>query len=230
MKDKHYRKVFIEGKEENLPKEMGGYFIHFKSKFIITSESECYIGYTEWNNTKEEEWLKEIDWYLQPISDTRDAVIEKQGELIEYYHNWATIKSQSDMKAISKLESELSTLQSESKEEKEQTPDLCCGIYKTEKERQKPSAEELIRIKFKLGNKPYPEYQWGDDFVISVKEIIELMQEFASLQSGKADGKSELREDDGFLLQHYEIYKAVNSLNNCGRTYEDIIDEYLSQK
>jgi hypothetical protein len=32
------------------------------------------------------------------------------------------------------------------------------------------------------------------------------------------------------LLQHYEIYKTVNNLNNCDRTYEDIIDEYLRNR
>ena len=34
----------------------------------------------------------------------------------------------------------------------------------------------------------------------------------------------EQRRDD---LQRYEIFKAVNQLNDSSRTYEDIIDEYL---
>ena len=55
-------------------------------------------------------WQKDID--ASQSQGNKDAIIEKQGELIEYYHNWATVKSQSDMKAISRLESELSALQS----------------------------------------------------------------------------------------------------------------------
>ena len=49
--------------------------------------------------------------------ETLKKIIEKQGELIEYYHNWAIIKSQSDMKAIGKLESELTSLRSQAEQE-----------------------------------------------------------------------------------------------------------------
>jgi hypothetical protein len=38
---------------------------------------------------------------------------EKQKELLEIYHNWATVKSKSDMQVIGRLESELAALKAE---------------------------------------------------------------------------------------------------------------------
>lgn len=73
-----YIQVFINGDERNLPEKEGNYFIHWKGKFIITNDSECYIGYTEYNQNKKTEWLKEVDWYLIPSN--ADTIIMKQDE------------------------------------------------------------------------------------------------------------------------------------------------------
>ena len=65
MKELYYKKVFISGKKENLPKEDGDYFAYDKSINFQMQVLHFEIG-DNWND---------IDWYLQPISEQ---------DLIEY--------------------------------------------------------------------------------------------------------------------------------------------------
>jgi len=86
MKAELYRKVIIKT-EADLPKKKDNYFIHFKSKFIITKDSECYIGYTDYSEKKKDEWLKDIDWYLLPVDLPTDEEIENlANEFMEIYY------------------------------------------------------------------------------------------------------------------------------------------------
>jgi hypothetical protein len=81
------------------------------------------------------------------------------------------------------------TLQSESKEIKVNINTPFFGntgaVIPTVKGQQKPSAEEFINEKIKSKFLP----------VYDKQELIEWLTEFTSLQSGKADGKSEVRDD-----------------------------------
>jgi|WetSurMetagenome_2_1015567.scaffolds.fasta_scaffold00103_14 hypothetical protein len=90
MKDEQFRKVIIKS-EADLPKETGIYTVHtvqglHEWRFDIHNKTR--IGLM---GSSTDEWLPVVDWYLQPISDTRDAVIEKMEELVE----WLEVECQS---------------------------------------------------------------------------------------------------------------------------------------
>ena len=59
-----FRKIFIEGNLERLPKEEGEYIAHNSFNNIIS----------KWSLRNKNQWLERIDWYLQPVS--REEVIE----------------------------------------------------------------------------------------------------------------------------------------------------------
>jgi hypothetical protein len=61
-----YRKIFMEGKEENLPKKAGNYFIGHKKPNRFDS---CSYGTIHYNTSSGDEkyWMKKVDWYLQPV-------------------------------------------------------------------------------------------------------------------------------------------------------------------
>ncbi len=68
-----FRKVFIEGKEENLPKESGDYFVEYKAKKYCISRTRNSLDYDLTLPEKDKHrmqtwWLKNIDWYLLPIN------------------------------------------------------------------------------------------------------------------------------------------------------------------
>lgn len=86
MKEQLFKQVFIEGKEENLPKEgkRKMYFVGVKDNL---EPEDVY----EWFNYKNpimadnqaEYWLNTFDWYLlpvptQPLSELTDEMIEKE--------------------------------------------------------------------------------------------------------------------------------------------------------
>jgi len=57
-----YRKVIIDGKEENLPKEAGTYIAYRKDGYIF--QDEYFAGRNSMTR-----WTDYIDWYLQPIEE-----------------------------------------------------------------------------------------------------------------------------------------------------------------
>jgi len=57
---KHYIQVFIES-EDDLPKEDGNYFVHFKQYGNATTP------YWKVNLARKYTWLDKIDWYLLPV-------------------------------------------------------------------------------------------------------------------------------------------------------------------
>jgi hypothetical protein len=58
MKTKLFKKVFIEGKEENLPREGGFYITSFKYYSVLEYHYRAEV---------KRNWLKEADWYLMPL-------------------------------------------------------------------------------------------------------------------------------------------------------------------
>jgi hypothetical protein len=57
----------------------------------------------------------------------KDKLIAKLEELVDYYHVWANVKSQSDMKVITRIESEIVSLKAEVEKEKQGRNCLGCG-------------------------------------------------------------------------------------------------------
>ena len=113
MKTEHFKKVFIDGKEENLPK--GEYWCHFKVgvKAMTLVKS---VNITD----------KEFDWYLLPVPDNRELIIEKQRELIKAWEDTSVMAGASKylrmLERISILESELSSLQNDDEAREQGAP------------------------------------------------------------------------------------------------------------
>jgi hypothetical protein len=61
MKESMYYQKVIINSEDDLPKEEGVYFVHYKKY----GEGATHIYLT--NLARKHTWLTEIDWYLQPI-------------------------------------------------------------------------------------------------------------------------------------------------------------------
>jgi len=74
--------------EADLPKKEGFYIMQYKNKSI---------GFMNWWEQDWRDWLKNIDWYLQPIEDQeskpenehdlifkKDAIIKKQDNFLSY--------------------------------------------------------------------------------------------------------------------------------------------------
>jgi len=87
MKTELFKKVFIDGKEENLPNiNSEGY-----TQFVVGIKEQNGFDVYSWFNysindyddalAQREYWLYTFDWYLLPVPDNRDAIIEKQGEI-----------------------------------------------------------------------------------------------------------------------------------------------------
>jgi len=78
MKDELYKKVFIRS-EADLPKEEGIYFVGIKTA-LYEPEDVGGVGSIESYhfNCDEDNWLKEIDWYLQPIEPLPAPVTDAQ--------------------------------------------------------------------------------------------------------------------------------------------------------
>lgn len=70
---KTFKQVFIKS-EADLPED-GFYYAYLKSSNMIClmKMSEGYKPF----------WIENVDWYLIEVPDNRDAIIEKQKELIE---------------------------------------------------------------------------------------------------------------------------------------------------
>ena len=71
--DNLFRKVMIEGKTENLPKDDGYYIASCKDYAVL----EFY-----YDKKVKRDWLKDIDWYLQPLSSD-DKLREKRELMIK---------------------------------------------------------------------------------------------------------------------------------------------------
>lgn len=75
-----YRTVFIDGKEENLPKKNGVYFVKLKTpKDQLELSAVSYI----WENDRKHVngfWLTKVDWYLQPVPTPSEAVTDEEIE------------------------------------------------------------------------------------------------------------------------------------------------------
>ena len=68
-----YRKVIIDGKEENLPKEAGTYIAYRKDGYIF--QDEYFAGRNSMTR-----WTDYIDWYLQSIEEQpkdKERIIRK---------------------------------------------------------------------------------------------------------------------------------------------------------
>jgi hypothetical protein len=88
---KIYKQKFIEGKEDNLPKEAGFYFIGYSRVEIIDSLrynpnediTKAFCHYKE----SSEYWLEFIDWYFQPVEIPSEEEIEAEANTT-YYRGW----------------------------------------------------------------------------------------------------------------------------------------------
>jgi len=71
-----YRKVFVKS-EADLPEREGRYFV--KLKGLPPEVIDIAVGYYNLspNCGYKEDWLNEIDWYLQPVELPSDEEIEK---------------------------------------------------------------------------------------------------------------------------------------------------------
>lgn len=78
MENVLYRRVYIEGKEENLPKEYGGYFVWNRNYL----GDELHVRYFFKGDERDDIWLNYIDWYLQPIP--REEIIEEMKKMNPY--------------------------------------------------------------------------------------------------------------------------------------------------
>ena len=61
-----YRKVMIDGKEENLPKEAGTYIVCRKDGYIF--QDEYFAGRNSMTR-----WTDYIDWYFQPMGEKTET-------------------------------------------------------------------------------------------------------------------------------------------------------------
>ena len=93
-----YIKVWIKS-ESDLPKENRPYIVGYKRMDYDNGERDGWLGYFVKDNYYKKLWLRDIDYYLQPISDTeleayasartRDELIgfgHKLKEIIHHYH------------------------------------------------------------------------------------------------------------------------------------------------
>jgi len=67
-----YEKIYIKS-ESDLPKKTGNYFVAEKdnNKYIFLCSFEC-------NNVMSKLWLRDIDWYLQPIELPSEKLISEE--------------------------------------------------------------------------------------------------------------------------------------------------------
>lgn len=74
-----YKKVYIEGKEENLPKDVGDYHVKFINDTGGIRHFPFYgdVGY----NISKFDWLDLIDYWLKPVELPDDDEIKKASEL-----------------------------------------------------------------------------------------------------------------------------------------------------
>jgi len=79
---KTYKRIDINGKEENLPKEDVTYIVHYKGGII---EDYPYTQLEFHSHPKDiEVWLNYIDWYLQPIAEKEPIEPQKQEEVFKF--------------------------------------------------------------------------------------------------------------------------------------------------
>jgi len=64
-----YIKVWIKS-ESDLPKENRPYIVGYKRMDYDNGERDGWLGYFVKDNYYKKLWLRDIDYYLQPISDT----------------------------------------------------------------------------------------------------------------------------------------------------------------
>jgi hypothetical protein len=64
-----YIKVWIKT-ESDLPKENRPYIVGYKRMDYDNGERDGWLGYFVKDNYYKKLWLRDIDYYLQPISDT----------------------------------------------------------------------------------------------------------------------------------------------------------------
>ena len=100
---KTFKQVFIKS-EADLPED-GFYYAYLKSSNMICL-MKMSQGYKPF-------WIEDVDWYLIEVPDNRDAIIEKQREMIEHLEDrlrWHKGKNYSDA-TIECLKSKLSALE-----------------------------------------------------------------------------------------------------------------------
>jgi len=82
-----FKKVYIDGKEENLPKKDDVFFCHFKEGYLgILFYYKSYHKCSYEDNTYDEIWILEnIDWYLIPVQSAEQPS-DLREELIKFNH------------------------------------------------------------------------------------------------------------------------------------------------
>lgn len=115
----YYKKTFIEGKEENLPKKDDLYFVqkhHIETK--QDDDGDAYSSeYDElttsyYNESYNNYWINNVDWYLHPVQSNESAIIAKYEEYFKYINKFFAYNKSIRMK---RFESELSQLKSGNK-------------------------------------------------------------------------------------------------------------------
>jgi hypothetical protein len=135
MKEEHYRKIIekmwelVDWLEEECQSTETAKLSHSFAEDLMVRLAD--ISYLKSN--------------LQPITDNRDAVIEKLESLVCLIENRQEIEPERYLELHEDLNNELSALKSESKEEKLPWSIKAIDYVKArEEEKQKPSAEEIL--------------------------------------------------------------------------------------
>jgi len=74
-----YIKVWIKT-ESDLPKENRPYIVGYKRMDYDNGERDGWLGYFVKDNYYKKLWLRDIDYYLQPISDT-ELIVPSEEEI-----------------------------------------------------------------------------------------------------------------------------------------------------